>query len=136
MRVKLFIKPALTLLAAFSISFGALAEGDKPYQVVDGKISENALNGWRTCNGGGCGTCHGKGGIGAVGPNLANSVNSVLTKDEFMDVVTNGRSGTMMRPHNTNKKVMDNLEDLYVYLLARGDDVLGPGNLIKQPLGK
>lgn len=109
---------------------------DKPYQVVDGKISENAMNGWRTYNGGGCGTCHGKGGIGAVGPNLANSVNQVLSKEQFMDVVTNGRSGTMMRPHKTNKRVMDNIEDLYVYLLARGDDVLGPGNLIKQPLGK
>ena len=74
--------------------------------------------------------------IGAVGPNLANSVKNVLTKEQFIDVVTNGRSGTMMRPHNTNTKVMDNLEDLYAYLVARGDDVLGPGNLIKTPLGK
>ena len=46
----------------------AAAAGDTPYQIVDGKISENAMNGWRTYNGGGCGTCHGKGGIGAVGP--------------------------------------------------------------------
>lgn len=112
------------------------AAGDKPYQLVDGKISENAMNGWRTYNGGGCGTCHGKGGIGAVGPNLANSVGKVLSKDEFIDIVTNGKPGTMMRPHKTNKRVMDNMEDLYVYLLARADDVLGPGNLIKQPLGK
>lgn len=127
---------AVASLAACSISLSAYAEGDKPYQVVDGKISENAMNGWRTYNGGGCGACHGKGGIGAVGPNLADSVKNVLTKEQFIDVVTNGRAGTMMRPHNTNTKVMDNLEDLYVYLLARGDGVLGPGNLIKQPLGK
>lgn len=114
----------------------AAVTGDKLYQVLDGKISKNAMNGWRTYNGGGCGTCHGKGGIGAVGPNLANSVSKVLSKEEFIDVVTNGRSGTMMRPHNTNKRVMDNIDDLYVYLVARGDDVLGPGNLIKMPLGK
>ena len=114
----------------------ATVSGDKPYQIVDGKISENALNGWRTYNGGGCGTCHGKGGIGAVGPNLADSVTGGLSKEEFMDVVINGRSGTMMRPHKTNKRVMDNIEDLYIYLMARGDDVLGPGNLIKSPLGK
>ena len=69
-------------------------------------------------------------------PNLANSVSKVLSKEEFIDVVTNGRSGTMMRPHNTNTRVMKNMEDLYVYLLARGDEVLGPGNLIKMPLGK
>jgi len=114
----------------------AAVVGDKPYQLVEGKISENAMNGWRTYNGGGCGTCHGKGGIGAVGPDLANSAANVLSKEEFLDVVTNGRSGTMMRPHKTNKRVMDNIEDLYVYLLARGDGVLGPGNLIKMPLGK
>lgn len=110
--------------------------GDKPYQVIDGKISQNAIEGWKTYNGGGCGTCHGKGGIGAVGPALGNSVSKVLTKEEFMDVVINGRPGTMMRPHKTNKRVMDNIENLYIYLLARGDDVLGPGNLIKMPLGK
>ena len=127
---------AVASIAACSISLGAHAESDKPYEVVDGKISENAMNGWRTYNGGGCGACHGKGGIGAVGPNLADSVKNKLTEEQFKNIVTNGVSGTMMRPHNTNTKVMDNLDDLYIYLLARGDGVLGPGNLIKQPLGK
>lgn len=114
----------------------AAVSSDKPYQLVDGKISENAIEGWKTFNGGGCGACHGKGAIGAVGPNLGNSVTTKLTEEQFKDVVTNGRSGTMMRAHNTNKRVMDNLDNLYAYLVARGDDVLGPGNLIKFPLGK
>lgn len=109
---------------------------DKPYQVVDGGISENAMEGWKTYNGGGCGACHGKGGIGAVGPNLADSVTQKLSKEEFVNIVTNGVSGTMMRPHKTNKRVMDNLDNLYAYLVARGDGVLGPGNLIKSPMGK
>ena len=134
--MKIFIKTVLACLVMAGISFSAHAEGDKPYEVIDGKISENAMNGWRTYNGGGCGACHGKGGIGAVGPNLADSVKNKLSKEQFKNIVTNGVSGTMMRPHNTNTKVMENLEDLYTYLLARGDDVLGPGNLIKQPLGK
>jgi len=112
------------------------ADADRPYQLGDGRISANAVEGWKTYNGGGCGTCHGKGGIGAVGPNLADSVASKLSKEEFMDIVINGKSGTMMRPHRTNKRVMDNLEALYAYFAARGDGVLGPGNLIKHPLGK
>ena len=52
------------------MSFTAHAENEKPYQVIDGKISANAMEGWKTYNGGGCGACHGKGGVGAVGPNL------------------------------------------------------------------
>ncbi len=113
-----------------------IVSADKPYQLVAGTISDNAVEGWKTYNGGGCGACHGKGGIGAVGPNLAVSVTQKLSKAEFVDVVTNGRSGTMMRPHKTNIRVMDNLDNLYAYLVARGDGVLGPGNLIKSPLGK
>jgi mono/diheme cytochrome c family protein len=112
------------------------ASTDKPYQLVDGAISANAIEGWKTYNGGGCGACHGKGGIGAVGPNLAQSVKTKLSKEEFVNIVTNGKSGTMMRPHKTNTRVMDNMDNLYAYLVARGDDVLGPGNLIKLPLGK
>ncbi len=108
----------------------------KPYQLVNGEISANAMEGWKTYNGGGCGACHGKGGVGAVGPNLGNSVTTKLSKADFVDIVTNGKSGTMMRPHNTNKRVMDNMDNLYAYLVARGDGVLGPENLIKFPLGK
>ncbi len=112
------------------------AVDSKPYQIVDGKPSENLMEGWRTYNGGGCGTCHGKGGIGAVGPNLADSLKSKISKDDFYELVKNGKPGTMMRPNNTNKRVMDNLDNLYAYILARSDGVLGPENLIKFPLGK
>jgi mono/diheme cytochrome c family protein len=109
---------------------------DKPYQIVDGAISANAMEGWKTYNGGGCGACHGKGGIGAVGPNLGNSVTTKLSKDDFVKIVTNGKSGTLMRPNKTNKRVMDNMDNLYAYLVARGDGVLGSENLIKFPFGK
>jgi len=108
----------------------------KPYQLVDGKISANVIEGWKTYNGGGCGVCHGKGGIGAVGPFLGNSVTTKLSKDDFVNIVTNGKSGTLMRGSKTNKRVMDNIDNLYAYLVARGDGVLGPENLIKFPLGK
>jgi len=129
---------ATTVVAAATqeLEEAVSAVSDKPYQLVDGVISANVIEGWKTYNGGGCGACHGKGGVGAVGPNLAESVTKKLSKEQFVNIVTNGKSGTMMRPHKTNKRVMDNMDNLYAYLLARGDDVLGPGNLIKLPLGK
>ena len=126
----------LLTVVSFSIYAEDNAASDKPYEVVDGNISENAIEGWKTYNGGGCGACHGKGGQGAVGPNLGESVTQKLSKDEFNNIVTNGKSGTMMRAHKTNKRVMDNLDNLYAYLVARGDGVLGPYNLIKFPMGK
>ena len=132
---KLIKSIAISSIASL-ITFAAYAEDEKPYQVTDGKISANAIEGWKTYNGGGCGTCHGKGGQGAVGPNLGNSVTTKLSKDQFKTIVTNGKSGTLMRPNKTNKRVMNNLDNLYAYLVARGDDVLGPGNLIKFPMGK
>ena len=109
---------------------------DKPYQLIDGKISANAIEGWKTYNGGGCGVCHGKGGIGAVGPSLGKSVTTKLSKEDFVKIVTNGKPGSLMRGNKTNKRVMDNMDNLYAYLVARGDDTLGPENLIKFPLGK
>ena len=126
----------ITSLLMSLMTFAAYAEGEKPYEVVDGKISANAVEGWKTYNGGGCGACHGKGGKGGVGPNLGMSVTTKLSKDEFNNIVINGKSGTLMRPNKNNKRVMDNLDNLYAYLVARGDDVLGEGNLIKLPLGK
>lgn len=114
----------------------AAATSDKPYQLIDGAISANAVEGWKTYNGGGCGACHGKGGKGGVGPNLGLSVTEKLSKDEFVNIVANGKSGTLMRPNKNNKRVMDNMDNLYAYLVARGDGVLGEGNLIKLPLGK
>lgn len=131
-----FFKSIVICAATSLICLNAYAEENKPYQVVDGNISANALEGWKTYNGGGCGTCHGKGAIGAVGPALGESLTKKLSKDDFFNIVTNGKSGTMMRPHKTNKRVMDNLDNLYAYLVARGDGVLGPGNLIKLPMGK
>ncbi len=130
-----FEKPILVFVLSLFSSM-AFAEGDIPYKVVDGKISANAVEGWKTFNGGGCGTCHGKGAKGGVAPNLGQSVTQKLSKEQFIDVVRNGRSGTLMRPMKTNTRVMDNLDNLYAYLLARGDGVLGEGNLIKLPLGK
>jgi len=130
------VKPIIFTSIASLITFAAYAEGEKPYQLTDGAISANAIEGWKTYNGGGCGACHGKGGKGGVGPNLGQSVTTKLSKDDFVNIVANGKSGTLMRPNKTNKRVMDNMDNLYAYLVARGDDVLGPGNLIKMPLGK
>lgn len=103
---------------------------EKLYQVVNGKIDDSTFEGWRTYNGGGCGQCHGGGGT-----ELVASLVSKIDKELFKDYVTNGVPGTQMKPHKNNKRLMKNLDNLYAYLKARADGVLGPNNLIKFPLG-
>lgn len=109
---------------------------DKPYKIIDGNIDSNTIEGWKTYNGAGCGACHGPGGIGAVAPALADSIATKIDKKTFIDTVINGKPGTLMKPNSANVRVMDNLDNLYAYLKARADGVLGPENLIKYPLGK
>ncbi|MFT5397132.1 MAG: mono/diheme cytochrome c family protein [Gammaproteobacteria bacterium] len=108
----------------------------KPYNIIDGNIDENTFTGWKTYNGGGCGGCHGRGGSGGVASDLSKSLFIKNDKEKFKDIVINGYKGSLMKPHRNDKRVMKNLENLYSYLKARADGVLGPENLIKHPLGR
>ena len=131
------IYKALCLLLLMPVVTNTFAvEAEKPYQVVDGNIDANTFEGWKNFRGGSCGTCHGGAGQGGAGPNLTDSLKEKITYELFVETVTNGRGGTLMRPFKTSTRVMDNLDNIYAYLKARSDGVLGPENLIKFPLGK
>ena len=110
--------------------------GDSPYKVIDGHIDENTLAGWKTFRGiGACTTCHGPAGQGGVGKDLMISVKQ--NDEEFFNkTVTDGKKSTQMIPYKNNKAVMDNLHNIYAYLMARSDGVIGTENLIRYPLGK
>ncbi len=124
-----FILLTLTATIAFAV------EDEKPYQVIDGKIDTNTFEGWRSFRGGTCGMCHVGAGQGGAGPNLTLSLVEKIDKAKFIEIVTNGRPGTLMKPFKNNNRVIDNLDNIYAYLKARSDGVLGPENLIKFPLG-
>lgn len=110
---------------------------EKPYRIVDGNIDADTIEGWKTYRGaGGCNACHGPAGEGGVGKNLLVSLQERLDEQQFKWIVTEGRSGTQMKAFKYNQKVMDNLDNLYAYIKARSDGVLGPDNLLKYPFGK
>ncbi len=96
------------------------------YQVTDGKrLDADSYNGFKLYRNW-CARCHGTYGQGMVGPNLADSL-KVLSKDEFFDVVENGKSGSIgsMPAWKANPKVMDGRDNLYRYLKARSDGAIG-----------
>lgn len=85
-----------------------------------------------------CHVCHGPEGEGSTyAPALKTSV---LNMDyyEFLEVVTNGRSkvnaseNSVMPELGTNPNVMCYINDIYVYLKARGTEDLGRGRPAKK----
>jgi mono/diheme cytochrome c family protein len=104
----------------------------KPYTIKDGKVDQHTYNGWRRYTES-CLRCHGPDGSGSsYAPDLTLSLKS-MTEDQFKEVVVNGRTNVsasadnVMPPFGLVEDVMDYLDDIYAYLKARSDGVLGRG---------
>jgi methanol metabolism-related c-type cytochrome len=140
---------ALVAVAALSVG---LARADKPgdpaavknedgkYFDKDGnptfKIGADGTVDWYTYSGyrryhSECHVCHGPDGEGSTyAPGLKDSVKNA-SYAEFLEVVVNGRQKVgasqqqVMPAFGLNSNVMCYLDDIYVYLRARGHDALG-----------
>lgn len=114
---------------------GATSNGqseEKPYVVKDGKVDRSTFNGWRRYTQS-CLRCHGPDGAGSsYGPSLVDSLKH-LSEADFKEVVINGRvnvgtsSENVMPPFGTVEDVAIYIDDIYGYLKARSDGVLGRG---------
>lgn len=100
-------------------------ESDKPlYTVVDGyKVDPDTLQGFRTWRAAACDRCHGANQEGMVGPSLIERL-KILTKDEFVTVVRDGRLEKGMQSFGNDPRVMDNIDNLYAYLKGRSDGAI------------
>lgn len=109
------------------------AKGDPTYKIdPDGKVDWYTFSGFRRFNGT-CDVCHGPDGAGSsFGPDLTDALKS-LNYSDFQAIVSGGKQDvntaqTLVMPaFGTNKNVMCYLDDIYVYLRARSDGVLGRG---------
>jgi mono/diheme cytochrome c family protein len=107
-----------------------LAAG-KFYRIVDGKVDARTYNGFRRYHAG-CNHCHGPDGTGSTfAPSLVERLSDV---DAFRRVVSNGRvNGTsVMKAFGDDPNIVPYIDDIYAYLQARADGVLGPGRPIRQ----
>ncbi len=97
------------------------AGSPKLYTVVDGyKVDSNTMNGFRAWRAGACDRCHGANQEGLVGPSLLESL-KVLSKEDFVKAVRDGRLDRGMVSFSSSKMVMDNIDNLYAYLKGRSD---------------
>ncbi|HYZ31869.1 MAG TPA: cytochrome c [Crenalkalicoccus sp.] len=117
---------------AAAMTPGRTAEEEKPYKVEDGKVDSATYNGYRRYTAS-CQRCHGPDGSGSsFGPSLVESLKH-LSREQFNEVVINGRQNVTTSQQNvmpafgTVEDVVTYLDDIYAYLKARSDGVLGPG---------
>ena len=134
------MKITLALLLAGALApAGLMAEEQKPYTVVDGKVDKGTYNGYRRFHGI-CFTCHGQDANGSsFAPALVESLKT-LSYDTFKETVVNGRTITtqagaprVMPPFKENADVMKYLDDIYAYLKARSDGAIPGGRPKKIP---
>ena len=127
---------AAAVAVVLGTNYSFAAENDqaakKPYTIVNGKVDKHTYNGWRRYTES-CMRCHGPDGAGSsYAPDLTDSVKH-LTQDQFNEVVVNGRtnvstsSENVMPPFGTVEDVVTYLDDIWAYLKARSDGVLGRG---------
>jgi len=110
-----------TAVLAAGVSFTASAADAPLYTVVDGtKVDAETLKGFKTWRAAACDRCHGANQEGLVGPSLVESL-KVLTKEEFVTTVRDGRLEKGMQSFGNAKNVMDNMDQLYAYLKGRSD---------------
>ncbi|WP_246448584.1 c-type cytochrome [Roseateles oligotrophus] len=101
------------------------ADGEAALYKVEGgtKVDSQTMKGFRTWRAAACDRCHGANQEGMVGPSLIASL-KVLSKDDFVKTVRDGRLEKGMLSFNTNPMVMENMNQLYAYLKGRSDGAI------------
>ena len=123
----------------FNIAGDVLAAEVPQYTVKDGKVDKGTYNGYRRFHGT-CHACHGQDALGgSFAPALVESLKTV-DYDTFVKTVTEGRQVTdatgavnAMPSFGQDPNITKHLDDIYRYLSARADGVLGPGRPKKIP---
>ena len=102
------------------------AAGGKFYRLVDGKVDDRTYNGFRRYHAS-CNHCHGSDGLGSTfGPSLVDRLPEI---ELFRRIVRQGQTtGTsVMRGFADDPNIAPYIDDIYAYLQARSDGVLGRG---------
>lgn len=100
---------------------------ENPYLFESGKVDFGTYNGFRRYHSE-CHVCHGPAGLGSsYAPALLQSLQE-MPYTEFIDVIVRGKQGLdqqVMPSFATNMNVLPYMNDIYAYLKARSDGVIG-----------
>ena len=142
------LTPAVALLTV-AVSVPSLwadaADDTKPYTIKNGVVDQNTFIGYLHYEGT-CYWCHGQDATGSTfAPSLVGALKS-LSHSKFENIVVNGgvvngrpigygTSNVFVMPaQGTDPNVMCYLDDIYAYLRARSDGVIGRGRPNHEPV--
>jgi mono/diheme cytochrome c family protein len=123
---------AIVVAAAFATNAAAQENAlpGEPYRIIEGKVDAATYNGYRRYNAG-CNHCHGPDGMGSsFGPSLVDRLPKI---EAFRGIVRDGLSNgaAVMKGFAGDPNVAPYIDDIYAYLRARADGVLGRGRPIR-----
>ena len=111
---------------------------EHPYILKDGQVDFGTYNGYRRYEAY-CLRCHGPDGAGSsYAPALVESLTR-LNYEQFLETVVYGRKNvsasqqSVMPAFGEAVDVMENIDDIYAYLTARADGVVGRGRPDRLP---
>jgi methanol metabolism-related c-type cytochrome len=111
---------------------------DKPYTVVDGKVDFGTYNGYRRYHSH-CHVCHGPDGLGSsYAPALVQSIPQI-GYEGYLEAVIYGIENvtqaqqSVMPAFGEVEDVVNYVDDIYSYLKARADGVVGRGRPERLP---
>jgi mono/diheme cytochrome c family protein len=120
----------LVILCVVALSMDVAAQeaalSGKFYRIVDGKVDSRTYNGYRRYHAV-CNHCHGPDGMGSsFGPSVVDHLPDI---EIFRRVVRDGQSSgaAVMKGFSGDPNVAPYVDDIYAYLQARADGVLGRG---------
>lgn len=146
---------SLLVLACLGLSHAG-AEDAPLYEVRDGKVDQGTYSGWRAFHSA-CHGCHGIDATGtSVAPNLVDRIRDLSSRDfstkvltryritvsageiagdddtalreAFLEEVLKRERGELIMPAwSQDPNISPHILDIYAYLRARADGVLGPG---------
>ncbi|MGF1528120.1 MAG: c-type cytochrome [Candidatus Competibacterales bacterium] len=115
-----------------SLAASEVEANAKPYTVEceggECRVDRDTYVGWRTYHAN-CHQCHGQDALGSTfAPSLLVRLQEI-DRERFMDSLENGYTGQVgvMPGWGNNPNVNRHFDALYAYLMARSDEVLGPG---------
>jgi mono/diheme cytochrome c family protein len=106
-------------------------DASKYYRITNGSVDSKTYNGYRRYHAS-CNHCHGSDGLGSTfGPALIDRLPEIAA---FRDIVRNGKSdgSSVMRGFANDPNIEPYIDDIYAYLQARADGVLGRGRPSRQ----